>query len=338
MHLDASPPNDPIVVKDHQATLNDPLVRTLVERLPAWSEPVRSHGAPTYAPNLLNLLADLGVTDGDGLPEVQRLLDEMLERRTTEGRFVAFATFIRQPDPAWSTLACDHYAITEVLVRFGRRDDPRVGTALDLMADDIAHTSLGQGCRCLPHSRTGGRGPGRVADPCPQVTAEALRTFGRLDPVDRPPGLAEVVQTMLRVWRERGQVKPYMFGHGMHFKAVKWPNIWYSDLTVLQALAPYPEVWSGASAERDDEAAAAELVACLAAYNTDPDGRVVPRSIYRGFSEFSFGQKKRPSPIATAWVCAALRSFNAISEKAGSVDVTALGSAKGGAGVAVPPR
>ena len=110
--------------KDHQATLDDPRVRALVERLPAWSEPVRSHGAPTYAPNLLNLLADFGVTAKDDLPGVQRLLDEMLEHRTTEGRFVAFATFIRQPDPAWSTLACDHYAITEVLVRFGRRRRP----------------------------------------------------------------------------------------------------------------------------------------------------------------------------------------------------------------------
>lgn len=187
----------------------------------------------------------------DDLPGVQRLLGEMLEHRTAEGRLLAFATFIRQPDVAWSTLACDHYAITEVLVRFGRVDDPRVRTALDLMADDITSTSLGQGCRCLPHSGTGGRGPGRVGDPCPQVTAEARRTFGRLEAADRPSALAEAARTLLQVWHKRAEVKPYMFGHGMHFKAVKWPNIWYSDLTVLEALAPYPEVWSGAGAECD---------------------------------------------------------------------------------------
>ncbi len=338
VRLDDRQPDDPIVSADHQATMDDPLVQALIERLPAWTDPIRSHSAPAYAPNLLNLLADLGVSGEDDLPGVQRLLGEMLEHRTPEGRFLAFATFIRQPDAAWSTLACDHYAITEVLIRFGRVDDPRVRTALDLMADDITNTSLGQGCRCLPHSGTGGRGPGRVGDPCPQVTAEALRTFGRLDAADRPSSLAELARTLLQVWRKRAEVKPYMFGHGMHFKAVKWPNIWYSDLTVLQGLAPYPEVWSGAGAERDDEAAAAELVACLAAYNTDPGGRVVPRSIYRGFDQYSFGQKKRPSPIATAWVCAALRSFDALSERAASVDVNRLVSAKGGAGVAAPPR
>ena len=186
VRLDDRQPDDPIVSADHQATLNDPLIQALIERLPAWTDPIRSHSAPAYAPNLLNLLADLGVSGKDDLPGVQRLLGEMLEHRTPEGRFLAFATFIRQPDAAWFTLACDHYAITEVLVRFGRVDDPRVRTAVDLMADDITNTSLGQGCRCLPHSGTGGRGPGRVGDPCPQVTAEALRTFGRLDAADRP--------------------------------------------------------------------------------------------------------------------------------------------------------
>ena len=338
VRLDDRAPHDPIVLADHQATLDDPLVQALVERLPAWSDPVRSHAAPTYAPNVLNLLADLGVCGNDDLPRVQHLLDEMLVHRTPQGRFLAFGTFIRQPDPAWSTLACDHYAITEVMVRYGRVDDPRVRTAVDLMADDITDTSLGQACRCLPHSRTGSRGPGRVADPCPQVTVEALRTFGRLDEADRPPMLAEAARSVLRLWRARGDVKPYMFGHGVHFKAVKWPATWYSVLTVLGALAPYREVWSGASADPDDHAAAAELVACLTAYNTSPDGRVVPRSVFRGFGEYSFGQKKEPSPIATAWVCAALRSFTMISDAAASVDVTRLGSAKGGTGVTVPPR
>lgn len=336
--LDDRAPDDPVVRADHDATMDDPAVAGLIDRLPSWNDPIRSHGAPTYAPNLLALLADLGVTEQDDLPVVEALLDEMLEHRTPEGRFLSFATFIRQPEPEWSTLACDHYAITEVLVRFGRVDDPRVRTALHLMADDVTDTSLGMGCRCLPHSRTGGRGPGRVADPCPQVTAEALRTFGRLEAHDRPSGLDEVARTLLRVWRERGRVKPYMFGHGVHFKAVKWPNIWYSDLTMLEALSAVPQVWSGAGAGRDDQDAAAELLACLAAYNTDRDGRVVPRSTYRGFGDFSFGQKTRPSPIATAWVCAVLRSFDAIGARAATVEVTGLESAKGGTGVPVPPR
>ncbi len=338
--LDDRPADNSAAREAHDLTLAHPSVTALVDRLPEWTDPVRSHGAPAYAPNLLNLLADLGVSDEAGLPGVTRLLDAMLEHRTPQGRFEAFATFIRQPEPAWSTLACDHYVITEVLVRFGREDDPRVQTALALIADDIVDTSMGVGCRCLPHSRTRGRGPGRVADPCPQVTAEALRVLSR---VRRPSvrtghGLADAARTLLGVWRGRGDAKPYMFGHGLHFKAVKWPNIWYSSLTVLDALAAVPEVWHPSTADPTDSEAAAQLVACLAAYNVGADGRVVPRSVYRGFGEFSFGQKKHPSPIATAWVAAALRRFDALAPLAAAVDVTRLASAKGGTGVPVPPR
>lgn len=335
--LDDRPHDDPDVVRAHRQTLAHPAVAGLLERLPDWTDPIRSHGAPTYAPNLLGLLADLGVGAEDDIDGVDRLLESMLVHRTPEGRFEAFSTFIRQPEPAWSTLACDHYAITEVLVRFGRADEHRVQTALGLMADDLTETALGHACLCLPHSRTGGRGPGRRADPCPQVTAEALRTFGRLPDAQRPDDLPGLARTLLRLWHERVSSKPYMFGHGVHFKTVKWPNIWYSSLTVLQALAPYPQVWSGPQADSTDREAAAELVACLAAYNVGPHGRVVPRSTYRGFTEFSFGQKKEASPIATAWVAAALRDLDAVSEDAASIDVTRLASAQGGTGIAVPP-
>jgi len=317
-------------------TRRHPAVRAVIDGLPDWSVPVRSHAAPSYLPNMLHLLADLGV-DADGEPTIARVLDAFLEHRTTEGRFEAFATFIRQPEPAWSTLACDHYSIAEVLVRFGRATDPRVQTALGLAARDLVSTSQGMGCRCLPHNRTGGRGPGRAVDVCPQVTLELLRTFGRLPPGDRPDGLADVARTVLGVWRDRGESKPYMFGHGRHFKAVKWPRIWYSDLWMLDALAAYPEVWSGPDADPHDRRACAELLACLSAYNTGVDGTVTPRSIYRGFSSFSFGQKKQPSPIATAWLTAVLCSYSAIAQDAACVDVAALSSSKGGIGAAVPP-
>lgn len=56
-----------------------------------------------------------------------------------------------------------------------------------------------------------------------------------------------------------------------------------------------------------DRAALAEFAVCLVAYNVAADGRVVPRRTYRGFETFSFGQKKKPSPFATARMAVALR-------------------------------
>jgi hypothetical protein len=339
--LDDRPAEDGEVGDAHRATLAHPAVRGVLDRVGSWSDPVRSHSSPSFAPNLLALLADLGVSGADDLDGVDELLDALLQHRTPDGRFESFATFMRQPEPAWSSLACDHYAICDVLVRFGRGDDPRVRTGLAAIVSDLAETSLGGGCRCRPHSRTGGRGPGRAADPCPQVTAEALRVLARVGPAvdaDASSALHDAARALLALWRQRGSVRPYMFGHGMHFKAVKWPAIWYSSLAVLDAVAGYPEVWSGPHAVDDDRRAAAEIVACLAAYNCDEDGRVTPRSVYRGFSDFSFGQKRRPSPVATAWVCAVLRRFDAVAAEARDVDVTRLSSSLGGAGVPVPPR
>lgn len=79
-------------------------------------------------------------------------------------------------------------------------------------------------------------------------------------------------------------------------------------------------------------------MACLVAYNTDADGTVTPRSTFRGFTDFSFGQKKRPSPIATAWVVAVLRAYGALVDDVRAVDIASLPSSKGGSGVAVQPR
>jgi hypothetical protein len=65
-------------------------------------------------------------------------------------------------------------------------------------------------------------------------------------------------------------------------------------------------------------------------------GRVTPRSTYRGFEIFSFGQKKRPSPLAKALVLAVLRRLDDLATAAAAVDVAALVSSKGGRGTAVP--
>lgn len=78
------------------------------------------------------------------------------------------------------------------------------------------------------------------------------------------------------------------------------------------------------------------FLACLVAYNVAPDGTVTPRSVYRGFGRFSFGQKRRPSPIATALLAAVVRRFSDLTDDVAGIDVTGLGSSKGGTGTPVP--
>ncbi len=310
-----------------------PEVRTLIELLPPWGEGGRitGHDSPTYLPNILHLLADLGVRARDD-DRVDAAVGQLLEHQTVEGRFQAFGRR-RGGDPVWGSLPCDTHAITDVLLRFGHGESEAVHRALTRMSDDFLSTLQGPGWTCIPDPAVGFRGPGRRGDLCPQVTAEAVRAFGRLEPDRRPVIVVDAARTLLAVWRRRAVVQPYMFGHGYRFKVVKWPPIWYRAFGVLDALAAYPEVWRDGRDE--DRRSIAELLACLIAYNVDEDGRVVPRSCYRGFEQI--WPKGRPSFIATAMVAALASRYSDIAPDAADIDVTALESSKGGSGVARPP-
>ena len=314
-----------------RAAVTDDAVQRLIARLPDWEQGLggAGHESPSCGPNLLNLLAELGVRADDD-ERIERLLDQMLERQDEAGRFLSFGPVPGTKAPVWGAVACDSHAVTEVLVRFGRTDHPRVQRGLDQMASNLSTTPQGAGWQCTPHTVTGWRGPGRKADVCPQVTLEALRAFARLPSEQRPDGLLDAVRTSLAVWRRRTIEHPYMFGHGVSFKTIKWPPVWYGVWLVLDTLGRYPQVWSGDSADTDDRRSAAELVACLTAYNVAADGTVTPTSCYRGFTEFSFGTKKQPSPTATAMTAAVARRFTDLAPDIQGIDVLKLASTRDG--------
>jgi hypothetical protein len=331
--------DDPDVRTAREQVLADPATADLIARLPDWEGGAgfSGHNSPAFAPNLLNLLADMGLQAADDA-RISDLLDRMLDHQDSDGRFQSFAPLRGAEQPVWGALLCDTHAITEVLVRYGRGDDPRVRVALDRMSADLATTAQGPAWPCRPDPATGFHGPGRRGDLCPQVSIEGLRTFSLLPEPLRPSQLPEVARAVLSVWGDRAASTPYMFGHGRSFKTGKWPATWYSALAVLQALGGYPALWRGPGADPVDRRRAAELVACLIAYTMDGQGRVRPQSTFRGFEEHSFGQKKRASLFATAKVLSVLAPFTDLAEDVADVDVLTLTSSKGGTGTAVGPR
>ncbi len=319
--------------------LVDPGIDDLIGRLRDWTDDqeLSGHSSPAFAPNLLTLLADLGVGPGDD-ERIERTLDAMLDHALADGRFASFGRRRGSTTASWGSLLCDTHAITEVLLRFGRGEDPRVTSALEVMSDDLTTTAQGDAWPCRADPTSGFRGPGRKSDVCPQVTLEALRAWSWVAPEERPAYLLGAASVVLGVWRTRAQAKPYMFGHGYQFKVVKWPTTWYGALTVLDALGRYPALWSGPDADPADRRSLAELMACLLKYNVAADGRVTPQSCFRGYEGYSFGQKVDPSPFATARVHQVLHRLDALAVEAADVDVAALGSSKGGTGTPRPPR
>lgn len=331
--------DDPAVDECRRAVVADPGTVSLVGRLPDWmaGDRLSGHNSPAFAPNLLNLLADMGVRAGDFV-EVERLLDDMLAHQEPSGRFPSYAAIRQSDEPVWGALLCDSHAVLEVLVRYGRLTEPPVQEGLRRMAKDITVTAQGPAWPCLPHSTSGWRGPGRKTDFCPMVTLQALRTFARVPDHLRPDGLLDVARVALRAWRMRHVEKPYLFGHGRQFKTTKWPVTWYGAYAVLDTLGRYPGLWRGDDTDPAEVNAVAELAACLVAYNVAADGTVTPQSTYRGFGAYSLGQKKVPSRLATALVLSVLHRLDDLAPAAAAVDVRTLTSSKGGAGRALPPR
>ena len=329
--------DDEALAAARRAAVTSATVRDLVARLPRWGDGpgAPGHQSADYLPNMLQLLADLGVRAGD-LDPVDDAVAALEAHQFEDGRFASFGRAPGRSDPVWHALPCDTHSIAEVLLRYGRGDGPTVASALDRIATDLRGTNQGRAWTCIPDPEVRWRGPGRVGYVCPQVTLEALRLFSRVDAADRPEGLDQAAATMLEVWRRRGDHQPYSFGHGLRFKTVKWPPFWYGIYWMLDALGRYPQVWGSQRAA--DRRAVAELVACLISYNVSPDGTVTPRSAYRGFSGFSFGQKQAPSPIATALLAVVVRRFADLTDDVHAVEVERLGSSKGGTGAPRPPR
>jgi hypothetical protein len=322
------------VERARREAVGSAMVGSLASRLRGWDEDVGAsgHNSPNYLPNLLHLLADFGVRPGED-DRVERVLDQMCDHQTAEGRFQSFGRARGSDQPVWGSLPCDTHIICDLLIRFGRSAHPAVAMALDRIGEDLVSTRQGDGWTCVPDPAVGFRGPGRRGDVCPQVTLEALRLFGRLPPGQRPACIREAARTALTVWRSRGTEQPYMFGHGYRFKVVKWPPFWYGAYWLLDALAAYPELWS--DGDRDDRSSIAELLACLVAYNIGSDGTVTPRSCFRGFEDV--WSKRHPSPVATAMLASLVSRYSEVALDAAGVDVTALSSSKGGSGVAKAP-
>jgi hypothetical protein len=313
-----------------------PATQRLLDMLPASAEEpadVSGHNRPELATNVLDLLAEFGLRADDD-PRIGALLDGMLSHADSDGRFLAHAAQHGGP-PVWGCLHCDTHAIADVAGRFGLAHDPRMRRALEAAEADLEATDLGLSWGCRPDPATGFRGPGRVGDPCPQATLEALRAFSWLPAAERPAWLAAVAHTSLEIWRQRGARKPYMMGHGRQFKTVKWPPAWYGAYEVVDTLARLPETWRGVA---EDRQSLAEIAACLLAYNVAADGRVTPLSAFKGWEWLSLGQKKEPSAIATAMVWARLAVLEELADEIAAVDVMRLGSSKGGDGTPLPPR
>jgi len=76
----------------------------------------------------------MGIRDGD-FSAIERTLDAMPRHQADDRRSLTPGGTTGKEPSAWASLPCDHFAILEVLLLFGRKNAPGVDRALDQRRD-----------------------------------------------------------------------------------------------------------------------------------------------------------------------------------------------------------
>jgi hypothetical protein len=273
-------------------------VGELISDLASWGDrPLARHSDASHPIYSLSTLADFGVrADDDGVLE---RLDEVLAHQSPEG---AFETLVNIPRTfggsgldGWSWMACDAPTLAYGMQALGLSADPRVRRSVDHLAGLVEEN----GWRCAAAPDLGRfRGPGRKADPCPMANVYALKALSQSPDWLDSQALRTGAEMLLWHWEHQSERKLYLFGIGTDFRKLKYPFVWYNVLHVLDVLSRFPFV------RRDTRFR--EMVDVVQAQG-DGDGRFTAGSMYRAWKDWSFADKRKPSPWLTFLCCRVLK-------------------------------
>ena len=183
----------------------------------------------------------------------------------------------------------------------GMGDDERVLRAADHLSSLVEEN----GWRCKASPALGRfKGPGRKEHPCPIANVYALKALSLVPDHRDSPAVHAGVEMLLGHWERQTEGKYFLFGIGTDFRKLKYPFVWYDILHVADVLSRFP------FACRDPRLV--EMVNAITA-QADEAGRYTPSSMYRAWKDWSFANKKTPSP----WLTFLVRRIQGRVEAAG---------------------
>jgi hypothetical protein len=290
LDLEHLPPDTEAVQRARRDLIEHPQVRALIARAAEWpGYPLRRHNDAAHPLYAVSTLADFGLRQGD--PGIGALGGAILDHFDGDQfeTLLWLPRFLTKEDDAeqWSWMLCDAPTLLYALVSFGYGSEPSVRSAVQNLSKRIEDN----GWRCgAAASLPKFSGPGRKTDTCPMATTYALKALSHL-PADR--SFDPAVDALLEHWEHQQDYKLRMFGIGTEFRKLKYPFVWYDILHVTDVLSRYPRAAA--------DPRLVEMVAEVTA-QADEDGRYTAGSMYRSWKEWSFADKKAPSPWLTLLV------------------------------------
>jgi hypothetical protein len=279
-------PGDPEVAEQKRSLVEHERVIGLVEECLGWpGEPLKRHNDASHVIHKMGLLADFGMTiDDAGIGEI---VDRVLQHRSDEGSLQSNLLipkhFGGSGEPSMEWMLCDAPILLHSLLSMGV-DVSRVEGAVRHLVSVVDEN----GWRC--RGSTGMRGPGRKDDHCPYANLVSLKALSLVPSLLDSEACRRGIEAQLSHWENRAGRKIYMFGIGSTFSKLKYPNVWYDILHVVDVLSRF-------SYARED-ARFREMLEAVYAKQRD-EGFFVPESVFRAWKGWSFGQKKGPCPWLT---------------------------------------
>jgi hypothetical protein len=292
------PMDDPQVQDARSQMVAHPRIQSLMEDTTDWpGYTLKRHNDAAHMIYKFSTLADFGVQASDG--KLARGIKAVLSHQSSEGPFQITINVPRvfggTGEDIWTWILCDSPTLLYSLLAMGLGEDDRVQRAVDHLAGLVDEN----GWRCRAAVELGKfKGPGRREDPCPIVNVYALKALSLCSHMIDSPATHLGVEMLLGHWEQRGVSKFYLFGIGTDFKKLKYPYVWYDVLHVVEVLSRFPFVY------RDPRFL--EMVEVITA-QADEDGRYTAGSMYRAWKDWSFADKKNPSPWLTFLVMRILK-------------------------------
>lgn len=296
------PASDPAVRSSRQALSGHPQVQAMLAELSGWPGPaLKRHNDAAHLLHKLVLLADIGLDKND--PGLDPIIARILKRRSDEGAFQVLANISPQYGGTGSDqlvwMLCDTPSILYALINFGLSSDFTVQAA----ARHLASLAFESGWPCAVSPELGKfRGPGRKTDPCPYATLVSLKALAQLPEYHDTLVCQTAAESLLSLWQQRKERKPYLFAMGTDFAKLKVPFIWYDVLHVAEVLSQFPSLYQDPRFR--------EMIGIIKA-QAGPGGLYTPASVWKAWSAWDFGQKKSPSTLLTFFVYRLLKRVGA---------------------------
>jgi hypothetical protein len=283
------PEDSPEVIQARQAMMDHPMVISMVNELTGWpGHSLKRHNDAAHMIHKLVFLADIGVQAGD--PGMNKIIDRISEHRSDEGLFKVLAntprSFGGSGEDEWVWMLCDTPSVLYSLIKM-QANVPHIQDAVT----HLAVYGRDNGWPCAVSAEMGRfKGPGRRDDPCPYATLISLKALHELPEWRNSNEIKNGIDTILTLWEQRKERRPYLFAMGTDFRKLKAPLIWYDILHVLDVLTLFP---------RALEDPRLNAMLDIIREKADSQKRFTAESIWKAWGEWDFGQKKEPSSWIT---------------------------------------